>query len=703
LSLADVRHGPEARQEGPFSGMDFDFHRIPTILLLGALVPIFWFLYRSNRSYRVRLWLIAWTVVLMRVIVQVFGMRMGMSKDLVNAIDLGALQLSGVVLLLSMTRIFADPAQRWPFFLVVAVPSVAYAELYAFKYSHLWPYLVSGLGLGIGITVWIVLYYRMRLEKYMAAVCVLLLGTTCWGIFRTGHGRPDLGFFTIETLTYALAGFLYWYSYKRLSPGVVLSSVGFLTWAAVFPAFYWLNPVHPKALEALISLSNMPKFWVAIGMIVTLLEDESRSAQLAEAQERSTREQIQGFFQVTSRLLSGADVASFCDEIAQVFTKSSNFRRAAILLTDDQRKLYAAGSSGIGAETLAKLNENVQRWTVDLIETLCESGVKVGPRSFRLNRKQMEEIVALPGFTRYSDTPSWKNGDGILVPLRSPRGLLVGCISLDEPEDVRRVNAEELAALEMLSADLAISIENLHLQRQLVLSEKLAGLGKLVSGAGHEPNNPLTAVLGYSEMLSGSVQDEGTRRGVEVIRREALRMKQIIENLMRFARQTKFERRAIALPPVLDEVINLRAYEIKRRGVQVKIDVAASLPGVLVDEGMLKQVFLNILNNSLEALQDIPGGRLTIDAAQNGNRVQLRFNDNGAGFTNLDRVFDPFFTTKDPGKGPGLGLSVSYGIIKQHGGEISAYNLHPSGACILIELPIAQTAETRLEASVAEG
>src|SRR5437868_13213481 len=111
--------------------MIFDFHRLPTILLLGALVPIFWFLYGTNRSYRVRLWVIAWTLVLMRAVVQVFGLKMGMSWPVINANDLGGLQLSGVVLLVSMTRIFQDPRQRWPFFLMLAVPSVAYAELYA--------------------------------------------------------------------------------------------------------------------------------------------------------------------------------------------------------------------------------------------------------------------------------------------------------------------------------------------------------------------------------------------------------------------------------------------------------------------------------------------------------------------------------------------------------------------------------------------
>jgi C4-dicarboxylate-specific signal transduction histidine kinase len=244
----------------------------------------------------------------------------------------------------------------------------------------------------------------------------------------------------------------------------------------------------------------------------------------------------------------------------------------------------------------------------------------------------------------------------------------------------------------MLSADLAIAMENSHLQRQLVMSEKLAGLGKLVSGAGHELNNPLTAVLGYAEMLSTSVDDEGTRRSAEVIKREALRMKQIIESLLRFARQTKFERRTVSMQEMLSDVLNLRGYEIRRSGVQVSTNIAPDLPGIVVDEGLLKQVFLNILNNALEALKGISGARIRIEATQHDGRVQIRFGDNGSGFSNPDRVFDPFYTTKDPGKGPGLGLSVSYGIIKQHGGDITAQNLQPSGACITIELPVAAIA-----------
>ena len=480
--------------------------------------------------------------------------------------------------------------------------------------------------------------------------------------------------------------------------------MGFLAWAAVFPVFYFVAPTHPGAVEGLIALANIPKFWVAIGMIVTLLEDKSRTAELAEAQERATREQIQGFFQVTSRLLSGADVASFCDEIARIVAESSNFARVEILLTDDQRNLYLAGSAPMDSKNLARMQGPITQLTVAQVEDLRESALRVGSHSFRLLAEQLRSTPNFSIELHYLPMKQWEVGDKILVPLSSTRGSLMGCFLLDEPRDVARVTAEDLAAVEMLSTDMAIAIENSHLQRQLVVSEKLAGLGKLIAGTGHELNNPLTAVLGYAELLSGSTNDEGTRRSAEVIRREALRMKQIIENLLSFARQTKFERRPVALTHVLNEVLKLRSYEIRHKGLQIVTEISASSPGVLVDEGMLKQVFLNLINNSMEALRDVRGGRITIDATQQGDRMQLRFSDNGPGFSNSDRVFDPFFTTKDPGKGPGLGLSVSYGIVKQHGGDIRAYNLHPSGACILIELPIANTPVPILEPSgVAEA
>src|SRR5947209_7706789 len=355
-----------------------------------------------------------------------------------------------------MTRIFEDSRQRWPFFFVVAIPSVAYAELYALNTVHLWLFVLAGVLFGPGSVAWVLFYHRRNLKKYIVVVCGLTLLVVLWGAVRALHGRPDIGFYSIETLTYGLTAFLYWYSYKRLSPGVLLTSVGLLAWAAVFPAFYLLQPLSPQALEDVIGVGNVPKFWVAIGMIVTLLEDKTRTALLAEAQERATREQIQRFSYLRSRLLSGADVASFCDEIAQAVAQNSTFRRINVLITDDQSTLYVAGAAGIDDQTRAGAQEEVQQLTVAKVDQLCKSGLEVGPRSFRVTHEQLRDGDSLPG-TNDPDARSWQNGDKLLIPLRSPRGTLVGCIAMDDPRNVGRIAAEDMAAVELLGADIAIS------------------------------------------------------------------------------------------------------------------------------------------------------------------------------------------------------------------------------------------------------
>jgi signal transduction histidine kinase len=225
----------------------------------------------------------------------------------------------------------------------------------------------------------------------------------------------------------------------------------------------------------------------------------------------------------------------------------------------------------------------------------------------------------------------------------------------------------------------------------LLRQEKLAGLGRLVRGVAHELNNPLTAVLGYSELLADHAgADPELRRGLETIRRESHRMKGILGDLLRFAQKEQAHRRAVDLRSVLQEVLRQKANAAQARGVELVEELSPGLPRVAADDSLMKQVFLNVVNNALDAVDNAEVKRVVINARTEQNRVVFNFVDTGPGFADLDRIFDPFFTTKEPGKGVGLGLSICYGILRQHGGNISARNMQPSGACVTIELPVAQ-------------
>jgi two-component system NtrC family sensor kinase len=287
--------------------------------------------------------------------------------------------------------------------------------------------------------------------------------------------------------------------------------------------------------------------------------------------------------------------------------------------------------------------------------------------------------------------------------LCSARGGYLGCIGLDDPRDVEAVTAAELARIELLAADLSVAMELKSLQSQLIRSEKLAALGQLVAGVAHELNNPLTAVMGYGDLLSDDVASGPAREKLDKLVNESRRMKKIVENLLRFSRQSTMDRKSVDLAPVVKDVLTLREYYAHTRGLEIISDIRSNLPRVAVDEDQFKQIMLNLINNSIDAVENMDGlKRITVRAFVRGNRAVIEVEDTGPGFNDLNRALDPFYTTKPVGKGTGLGLSICYGIIKEHDGEIRLANLHPRGSRVTVELPLGELKQLTGAAKAAE-
>jgi two-component system NtrC family sensor kinase len=239
------------------------------------------------------------------------------------------------------------------------------------------------------------------------------------------------------------------------------------------------------------------------------------------------------------------------------------------------------------------------------------------------------------------------------------------------------------------------SIDNLkRLQMQFVQSEKLASIGQLVGGAAHEINNPLTAILGYSELLADDPSiGEKPRSLAEKIREQARRTKTLVNNLLSFARQVPSEQRSpLDINAIVSTSAQFRRFDLRGKNIRIEVQTGIGIPEVRADMNQLLQVFTNIINNAVYAMQEAGGGTLSVRTMFEKGNVVILFSDTGPGMRDPRLVFDPFYTTKPVGKGTGLGLSICYGLIQDQGGQISCYNRPEGGATFRIDLPAAPAA-----------
>ena len=243
------------------------------------------------------------------------------------------------------------------------------------------------------------------------------------------------------------------------------------------------------------------------------------------------------------------------------------------------------------------------------------------------------------------------------------------------------------------------------LQAKLAHSEKMATIGRLVSGVAHEVNNPLAAILGFTDLLLENPEvPDSARTDLQIILQETQRTKDIVQDLLSFARQRPVQREPVAINNVLRQTIKLRSYDFASHGVEVLEEFDESLAPALGDAQQLQQVFLNILNNAYDAVQESgERGRIAIRTCNRKNSIEVSITDNGTGIADPQRIFDPFYTTKHVGKGTGLGLSICYGIVRAHGGEIQCWNNESqSGSTFVVRVPLAEAEQPAPAAAAKE-
>jgi signal transduction histidine kinase len=336
------------------------------------------------------------------------------------------------------------------------------------------------------------------------------------------------------------------------------------------------------------------------------------------------------------------------------------------------------------------------------------------------DRPRRGRVVAVPpgacpnraGLRAAAAPAAGVTGEGVFLflPLPAHAGGVLGVLLIeDDAPDARP--AAWSAGLELWCAPLARLLERkrldhtarntdmrLHqIQEQLMQADKLSAIGQLISGVAHELNNPLSGVLGFTQLVLASETNPKAKRHLERIYGEALRCQKIVQNLLGFARRSRPERTPQRLNDVVEGVLDLRAYQLQVDDVAIERRYATDLPPSLFDTHQVQQVVLNLLNNAHQAMMTVADRerRLIVTTARHGDRLSVSVADTGPGIPKdrLPRLFEPFYTTKEEGKGTGLGLSVSLGIVREHGGDIQVESTVGRGTTFTFEMPIVACGE----------
>jgi signal transduction histidine kinase len=248
-----------------------------------------------------------------------------------------------------------------------------------------------------------------------------------------------------------------------------------------------------------------------------------------------------------------------------------------------------------------------------------------------------------------------------------------------------------IPACERLRSYIRDITERKKMEERLIETDRLASIGELAAGIAHELNNPLTSVIGFSQLLMEKDVADDVREDIKVIYGEAQRTAQVVKGLLTFARKHAPVKQLVNINSIIEKVLELRAYQQRLSNIQVNTRFAPDLPEIMADYFQLQQVFLNIIINAEHFMIEAHNrGTLTITTERIRDIIRASFADDGPGISKetLGHLFDPFFTTKEVGKGTGLGLSICHGIITEHGGRIYAKSKSSKGATFVVELPI---------------
>jgi two-component system, NtrC family, sensor kinase len=577
-------------------------------------------------------------------------------------------------------------------------PGVGFYEVPSTIY---WLYLTNYVSVpGFAVMKLIIAYFRTNVAvkrnqfKYVISSSLIgfLAGATSFFPFFTTHippiGAPLVYCYTLP-ITYAVA------RYRLMDIDVIIKKsliYAFLLMVLLIPCFLvviWGQQAAFGSINYTFSLFTLLLF-IMVGFLFPKLRFRTEEA-LERALFQKRIDYRETLLRSSRDMVSIVDLENLSNSLVRTVGRALGIDKASLYLLDEVKGAYNL-TAKIGLEADQYLETAIAR-DDPLIRHLQKSREGIVKEELEMARTGRDPLLIAERMGNLDAE--------ISVPIVS-KAKLIGILNLGHKEEREIYSSEDLELLSTLANQAAIAIENARLYQNLKQSQdtlrradRLSSLGLLTAGLAHEIRNPLVAIRTFTQLLPERYDDAEFREGFQGLAlKEVDRICGLITDLLSFARPSRPNVAEESINDVVDGISRILETEAKEKGVEITRDFAANLPKVWIDREQMKQVFMNLILNAIQAMKE--GGLVFIstrphsknEAAQPGQYVQIEIRDTGVGIPeeNLDHIFDPFFTSKD--EGSGLGLSISHQIVQEHGGYVTVASKLDVGTSFFINLPV---------------
>jgi len=672
-----------------------DTYHTPALILTALLFPAFGYLYLRYRDARTLLWLLGFFFSLLAGL-RFYAAGSGLAHPWLLAAGQSSIQISSALFLASLSPLKFRIGRFQIFYVIPFIlPLVVYSILLYGVFGGVEPrgpslLLFPALGL---ICLCSALSWgaeRNIMPPWVGiSTCAVLGCVAFWTFFVAGAGWALA---LVESANLLLTAMFVVFVFRRFSPGVLLSVAGFVAWSLNILEAIPTIAQSPAMHLGLSRVFELGKGVAALGMIVLALEDELAGNQAARERERRARRELEAYSKLVLARRRVEDFDHQGSEICELVAEHSRFAQAALLLQHSGR-FRLAGSAGLDAATARALAELAGRISASdflttgsapsAVEQSLTARVDLEPwlrPGDDLKRLRFTSVLAVPMTSRAST-------EGAL--------LLAGMRAAKAGRKREPLRLDDLLPLELLAGRLQATRSQTMMMEKLIDSEKFSHLGQLAANMTHELNNPLTVVLGYATLLeeTSSLQAQD-RKAVDSILAEARHMRSTLESLARIARPFGDQQAAVSVSELLSDMGELHRSEFLSRSIEFRLNIAPALPRVLCSPHQLRQAVRHCLQFAMDAVENpVPATEeprtIRMEAASEGDRVQILVGHSGPSFPNPERAFDPFAAARTDAEAASLGLSLCATLLRDNNGRALAVNLEPKGAAIILELKAA--------------